>query len=43
MFYYPAGDNIIDKEEYCKAFTGFGLQKDQCEAAYDMFTAVSTT
>jgi len=37
-----SGDNIIDKDEYTKAYTGFGLPAAQCEAAYDAFTANGT-
>ena len=36
-----AGDDIIDKEEYRKAYAEFGLKAEDCDKAYDSFTDVS--
>lgn len=41
--YCVIADNVIDKEEYRKAYTGFGLPAEQCDKAYDSFTNVSLT
>jgi len=34
------GDNVIDKDEYSKAYVEFGLTPEQCDQAYNTFTEV---
>ncbi len=36
-----AGDNLVDKQEYTKVYTSYGLCKDECEQAFDKFATVS--
>ncbi|KAF6025378.1 Scp2 [Bugula neritina] len=33
-----SGDNVIDKDEYSKAYVEFGLTPEQCDQAYNTFT-----
>lgn len=34
------GDNVIDQEEYRKAYSEFGVSGEQCDKAYNIFTKV---
>ena len=36
-----SGDQKIDKNEYTTVYTSYGLQKDECEKAFEKFAEVS--
>ncbi len=41
--FFHTGDELIDMEEYTIIYTSYGLQKDDCEKAFEMFSNVSNS
>ena len=41
MFYILSGDWKIDRDEYIKCFTSFGVPVEHCVRAYDIFSSSS--